>query len=172
MPAPDQPEEEHRRTKSAREPPHPRRSSRAPDRGGCSWRIRDRWVCSKKHAAPPVIPAGPPKILSVSGARLRLRLEAPRRLLAAASGGGNGGAPRHIAPGRLVRLRPVDRLAPNDLVDLVARQGLVFEEGLREPVQLVQVLGQDCPRFLLARFHHAAGLLIDQAGSLIRDVLP
>src|SRR3546814_7095832 len=65
----------------------------------------------------------------------------------------------------------MDRFAANDLVDLVARQRLVFEQRLRVAMQLVHMLGQDAARLVLALLDEMAGFLVDQRGGVIGYVL-
>src|SRR4051794_38242425 len=101
-------------------------------------------------------------------AGLRLGLEAGR-----ASGGRDGTASsRACIVGRRTSCRFANDPFPlDDPPNLLGRQGFVFEQPLRQRVQLVEPRSQDFTRRLLAFVDDAADLLVDYLGGGLGDVL-
>src|SRR5438270_3758737 len=102
----------------------------------------------------------------VAGLRLRFETAGP-------AGGRHRAAPARAGLLRRRRGRNItdDPLALDEVADLVGRQGLVFQEALRQRVQLVEVAGQDLASGALALIDDAANLLVDELGRGVGDVL-
>src|SRR5258705_7603344 len=102
----------------------------------------------------------------IAGLRLRFETAGP-------AGGRHRAAPARAGLLRRRRGRNItdDLLALDEVADLVGRQGLVFQQALRQRVQLVEVAGQDLAGGALALVDDAADFLVDELGRRVGDVL-
>src|SRR5690606_36185378 len=70
-----------------------------------------------------------------------------------------------------LRIFATDILAPDRALRFLAVQRLIFEQGAGEPVEFVEILGQDRARGALGLLDQAADLLVDQLGGFLRHIL-
>src|SRR3954468_3262847 len=80
---------------------------------------------------------------------------------ARASGRGDGGARGGDERPAVVGILAADILALDRLLGLLAVQGLIFEEGAGEAVELVEMLGEDAAGGRLGFLDQAADLAVD-----------
>src|SRR5499427_1854583 len=149
-----------------------------PSRGSSSptwWRRVSRWrrrSLLERHKRNRKRPRGGGRFLqtdltAILCLRLRLHAAGSAGARARLAGGRHGRAARRWRLDHRFAVRP---LAVEEVLDLVAREGLELEQRLGDLLPVVALLGDDAPRLLLARLDQTADLGVDLLSGLVGDV--